>query len=209
MARAAAGKGQPTCPRPLRAAPVCAPHAPRPSAAKPQPRPRRPLPSTQTGGGDGKVCHAGFWRLLVVREGRDSTFLPYPAPGGSGGAGGGSGGEVSAGGLALGDLPLERWLVALQGSGPGAGTPLLQVGASGKERPGFPPPAPVQCALRCFLETSKPATDRANAPPLTGFGGGAARAHPQQRAADAAGQPRSHGRGHDAGGAAGVKRGRV
>jgi hypothetical protein len=49
----------------------------------------------------------GFWRLLTVREGRSSTFLPLPAAG-----------AASAGGeqplpsdCCLSDLPLQRWLV--------------------------------------------------------------------------------------------------
>lgn len=54
-----------------------------------------------------KRCNKGFWRLLTVREGRSSTFLPLPAAG-----------AASAGGeqplpsdCCLSDLPLQRWLV--------------------------------------------------------------------------------------------------
>ena len=48
-----------------------------------------------------KGSNAGFWRLLVVREGRAKVFLPLP-------------GEASpASPATLADVPLERWIVRL------------------------------------------------------------------------------------------------
>jgi hypothetical protein len=73
-----------------------------------------------------KRVHKGFWRLLVVREGRQHTFLPVPQYSSSSGggeametdgapppppaaAGGGGGGVLQ--GVSLADLPLEEYLV--------------------------------------------------------------------------------------------------
>jgi hypothetical protein len=76
----------------------------------------------------------GFWRLLVVREGRDETFLPLPpASPGDAGAGGGAGdvtmtsqGDDAAGGgrllrgCEMRALPLERWAVPVVAQGEAA-----------------------------------------------------------------------------------------
>jgi len=89
--------------------------------------------------GDGKVSKAGFWRLLVVREGRDRTFMPIPvdsgaaaaAGGGAAGDGGAAAAEAAAAaaaasdqqqlltGCPLADVPIDRWDVGV----PAAGTP--------------------------------------------------------------------------------------
>jgi tRNA (uracil-5-)-methyltransferase len=48
-----------------------------------------------------KASNSGFWRLLLVREGRAATFLPLP------------GGGQAAAAASLAEVPLERWLVRL------------------------------------------------------------------------------------------------
>ena len=88
-----------------------------------------------------KRVHKGFWRLLVVREGRQQTFLPIPqyspSTGGEametdGDAGAAGAVPSSAGGMlqgvALADLPLEEFLVkGAQADGQAAGKLYSQV----------------------------------------------------------------------------------
>jgi hypothetical protein len=94
------------------------------------------------------MCHCrGFWRLLIVREGRAETFLPFPAIAPSPAAADGSNeqqqqqqrnqrrGQVPdpavLKGCSLQDLPVEKWVVQnpLAAAAAGAeGIPLSEVG---------------------------------------------------------------------------------
>lgn len=75
--------------------------------------------STPQSSAGAKVSHAGFWRLLVVREGREHTFLPLPAAaaGGDGGAAASGGGGGLLTGCAMADVPVERWAVPVAADG--------------------------------------------------------------------------------------------
>lgn len=61
------------------------------------------------------LTHRGFWRLLVVREGRSPTFVPLPAPAGSAP----DAARVWQPGTMAG-VPAETWFVRLGSGGGGA-----------------------------------------------------------------------------------------
>jgi hypothetical protein len=94
---------------------------------KPPLSPPNPQPAS-----DPKHSQAGFWRLLLVREGRDQSFVPLPKAAAPTSAADGSaaaaaaaaaaGGEGAAGGglltgCKIADVPLERWAVRAPGAG--------------------------------------------------------------------------------------------
>ncbi|KIZ00607.1 hypothetical protein MNEG_7356 [Monoraphidium neglectum] len=106
----------------------------------------------------------GFWRLLVVREGRDETFLPLPpASPGDAGAGGGAGdvtmtsqGDDAAGGgrllrgCEMRALPLERWAV-----------PVVAQGEAAPEVPEAEPAAPSPEHVLLMVQVNPAVTDEA------------------------------------------------
>lgn len=60
---------------------------------------------------------AGFWRLLLVREGRTSTFLPLPQQAAAAVDAAGAPGEGAAPGSSdwrLSEVPVEAWHIPLQ-----------------------------------------------------------------------------------------------
>ena len=104
-----------------------------------------------------KTSNSGFWRMLLVREGRAATFLPLPLPAGGEAAPAATNANANAtvAPARLADVPLERWLVRLPEAQFGGGD-----AAEGDAE------HPAVAAFQALLRADGPAAALEQVPPL-------------------------------------------